>query len=127
MRQAGMLVQQLPSGGKRGGDQPEGSPFANMTLGKGDIRNIGKTRPERLKRSGANTLVNMDHHRRATFGPEARNLGGAVKGGVAQHDDPDAHAQFPLDMRPRISSWRQLMYFSDHLVHRSTLSGSRAA
>ena len=49
-------------------------------------------------------------------------LFGAVKRGVDQHDDPDAHAQFPLDISPRISSWRQFIYFSDHLHQRSGLS-----
>ena len=39
-----------------------------------------------------------------------RDLSGPVQRGVDQHDDAKAaHAQFPFDMRPRISSWRQLM------------------
>ena len=32
-----------------------------------------------------------------------------VKGCVAQHDEPNVHAQLPFDIRPRISSWRQLI------------------
>ena len=52
------------------------------------------------------------------------NFGSALQGGVAQHDEADAHpvppyAQLPLDISPRISSCRQLMYFSENLHHRS--------
>ena len=48
-----------------------------------------------------------------------RHLRRAVQRGVAQHDNADRHAQFPFDISPRISSWRQLMYFSLHLHQRS--------
>ena len=51
-------------------------------------------------------------------------FGRAFERRVAEHDEADAHAQFPFDMRPRISSWRQLMYFSDQFVHRSGVVSS---
>ena len=38
-----------------------------------------------------------------------RDLLRPAKGSMHQHDNTDRHAQFPLDIRPRISSWRQLM------------------
>ena len=65
----------------------------------------------------AHTLVHMDHHGAARRRPMARYLFRTVQGGMHQQDDADGHAQFPFDMRPRISSWRQLMYRSDHLHH----------
>ena len=46
--------------------------------------------------------------------PVLGNLFGTPQSRVDQHDDADGHAQFPFDMRPRISSCRQLMYFSLH-------------
>jgi hypothetical protein len=39
----------------------------------------------------------------------ARDLFGAAKGGVHQHDNSDCHAQLPFDIKPKISSWRQFM------------------
>ena len=53
----------------------------------------------------------------------------AVQRSVHQHDEaqPRAHAQFPFDISPMISSCRQLMNLSDHLFHRSVRSSSVAA
>ena len=56
--------------------------------------------------------------RALALGATAGHLRGPVGGGMHQHDEAHvAHAQLPFDIRPRISSWRQLMYRSDHLHH----------
>ena len=78
--------------------------------GKPHVLEIGQFLSERLEPAAFHLPVDMDHHRAIPLGPMPRHLRRAVQGGVAQHDDAQrAHAQFPLDMRPRISNWRQLM------------------
>ena len=95
---------------------------------------VGEVGLQLLDAPFLDALVDMDHHRAAAFGPVTGGIGGAVQRGVAEHHEaqravgrllcdeigaPVGHAQFPLDISPRISNWRQLMYFSDHLHHRS--------
>ena len=68
--------------------------------------------------------IHVDHHRAPRLGPKARNLFCAIKSGMDQQKDADTHAQLPLLIRPRISSWRQLIYFSEPSHQRSGWSRS---
>ena len=90
-----------------------------MAAAKSDGLDIRERRDETGMRLAADAAVNMDHHRASVRRPVSRYLFGTVEGLVNQHDDVDGHAQFPLDISPRISSCRQLMNFSDHLHHMS--------
>ena len=54
----------------------------------------------------------------------ARDLRGAVQSLMDQHDETHAHAQLPFDIRPKISSCRQLIYRSDHSHQRSGCSSN---
>ena len=95
------------------------APFTGMPPRKPNIRQIGQGFDDPVIALAPNALVDVDHHWAALRRPVPRHLCRPVQCRVAQHEKANAHAQFPLDMRPKISSWRQLMYFSDHLHHRS--------
>jgi hypothetical protein len=88
-----------------------------VTLREPDPTGIRKLADDAVVDLARHAAVDMHDNRAAGIGPMPRDLYRAVGGIVHQHDDPDSHAQFPFDIRPRISSWRQLMYFSDHLHH----------
>ena len=111
----------------RGGDNAPGAPFAAVAFAEPDQRIVRQRLDERAAGAPRHVAVDMDHHRTARCRPVPRDLRGTVQRGMHQHDGADGHAQFPLDISPRISSWRQLIYFSDHLHHRSGLSFSRSA
>ena len=102
-------VQQLPRCGLRCGDQPPHPPFAAVPAAKADIGQIGDSSDKGIMGFLRHVPVHMHHHRTAGIRPMPDHLFGAVKGGVHQHDNTQRHAQFPLDISPRPSSWRQLM------------------
>jgi hypothetical protein len=90
-----------------------GAPFAAEPAAEPDVGQIGEAFAQPLDRLFPGLKIDMDHHRRPGLGPEAHHLPGTAQGRVAEHHETDAtlgaHAQFPRDIRPRISSWRQLM------------------
>jgi hypothetical protein len=120
------------AGLERRRDDPPGAPFAAVARREDDARGqIAQPPREGVMRRLRHRAVHMDDHRAAPGGPVADYLLGAVERGMHEHHDADrdgrAHAQFPLDMSPRISSWRQLMYCSLQGVQRSSPSPSRPA
>jgi len=103
----------------RRGDKPPGAPLTGMAGAEADVGHTVQIAAQGIEGPRLHSTIDMDDDRAAPFRPVARDLCCAVKGGVAQHNKADGHAQFPFDIRPRISSWRQLMYFSLHLHQRS--------
>ena len=87
-----------------GGHKPPCAPFAAVTFAEPDIRQIGERLAKGIEHRFADLGIDVDHHRAVPRSPVPRHLLGPVEGGVYQHDDTDAHAQLPLDMRPRISN-----------------------
>ena len=75
-----------------------------MAGGKLDISEIGKRVDQALISRFADPFIDVNDNRAIALGPMAGDLRGAVQRGMAQKDDADAHAQFPFDIRPRISS-----------------------
>jgi hypothetical protein len=80
-----------------------------MTVAKPDIGKVAQCGLQIGCRAASDAAVDMDYNRAAAFCPMACNLGRAVKRRVAEHDETDGslrrrHAQFPLDISPRISS-----------------------
>ena len=119
-----MPGQKLGRGRLRGGDKRPCSPVTGIAAREADDVEVRQSSDEIAVLRRVGPPVHMDHDRTALCGPEARHLGRTIERGVAKHHETErrGHAQFPLDMRPRISSWRQLMYFSDHLHQRSPSS-----
>lgn len=111
----------------RGRHQAPGAPFTPVALAELDIRQIGKRLDEGIIGRPVDVAVDVDHHRAPCRRPVADHLPGAIQRRVHQHANAEVHAQFPLDIRPRISSCRQLMYFSDHVHHSSGCSASSSA
>ena len=103
------------------------APFAAKALRELNGRNILKGADDFGILLSVDIPVHMDDDGATACGPMACGLFDPVKGLVDQHDNSDAHAQLPFDMRPRISSCRQLMYFSDHLHQRSVPSSTASA
>jgi hypothetical protein len=95
---------------ERGLDDGPGAPFA-----AGGVKPDAGRSPDRrepVEGGCGNPRVDMDHDRAAHVRPRWRATSAARSSAVvAQHDETHRHAQFPLDMSPRISSCRQLMYF----------------
>jgi hypothetical protein len=90
--------------------QRPGSPFAAMPLAEPHVVQIAERLAERVERLSPDGPVDMDHHRAISLRPVPRHLRRAGQRRMADHGEAQrAHAQFPLDMRPRISNWRQLM------------------
>ncbi len=109
MAHIGEVFQHQLAGFLGGGDDAPGAPFADMARRKADISQILQCIAQEFEFGIRGRAVNMDHHRAAAFRPVACHLRRAVQRGMAQHDEAQAallgtHAQFPLDMRPRISS-----------------------
>src|SRR6056297_1291907 len=79
------------------------------------IFEIRQSMREALELRGTDAAVDMDGNRAARIVPVPGNGGGSVQRLVNEHEkaDPRGHAQFPVDMRPSISSCRQLRYRSD--------------
>jgi len=113
------IAQHDGAGLLRGRDDAPGAPFAGMASGKADIWQIGQRLDHAIICLALDPVINVDDHRTVALGPMPRHLRRPVQRCVAQHDKANRHAQLPLDISPRISSWRQLMYFSLHLHHRS--------
>ena len=106
--------------------QRPGPPFARPPPAEPDVAEIRERGDEGGMVAPLHLLVDMDHHRAIRRRPMPRHLLGPVERAMHQHDEADGHAQFPFDISPRISSCRQLMYFSLHLHHSSGLSASFA-
>jgi hypothetical protein len=113
------LAQHDRRGFLRGRHDAPCAPFAGMPPREAHIRQIRQRLDQPFIALAADAFVHMDHHGAVMRGPMPRHLRGPVKCRMAQHDKPNGHAQFPLDIRPKISNCRQLMYFSDHLHQRS--------
>ncbi|MPL60934.1 hypothetical protein SDC9_06499 [bioreactor metagenome] len=73
------------------GDQGKGAPFALVALREGDGVEVGEAFAERGIILCRHPRVDVDHHRRAAFGPVARDLCRAVQRRVAHHHEPDRH------------------------------------
>ena len=102
-------------GGLRGGDDAPCPPFAGEAFGEEDVGQIGQVVAEFVIAPLSDAAIDVDDDGAAPFGPVAGGFGGPVEGRVAEHDEAEGavgdvgHAQFPLDISPRISSCRQLM------------------
>ena len=112
------------AGVERGLDNAEAAPFARAAEGKSDVGEVLKGGFQAVELGLRRTGVDVDHDRAAVLRPVPGQLRRAVQGGVAEHDDAQGgvwggHAQFPFDIRPSTSSWRQLTYFSLQLHQRS--------
>ena len=127
MPDAGMAVQDLFGRALRRGDKRPCPPVAGEARRKTDIVQIGKTGDEARILLPLHAAVDMDHHGATRGRQMPRHLRGTEQRGVAHHDEADTHAQFPFDISPRISSWRQLTYFSDQRVQRFRSSSSALA
>ncbi len=117
MRDPGEVRQQPGAGVQRGLDDAEAAPFARAAARKADVGQVMQCGGERGKVRLGGARIDMDDDRAAVHDPVPGQLRGAVQVRVAQHDDTQfagrgCHAQFPFDIRPRTSSWRQLTYFS---------------
>ena len=110
-------LKQQPGGRLRPCNDPPCSPFTPVPLAEPDQRVVRQGGPERVEPSVRHLPVNVQNHRASRGRPVPGHLLGPSQRRVNQHDDPDRHAQFPLDIRPRISSCRQLIYFSLHSFH----------
>ena len=127
MADMGMAVQDLLRRALRGGDKRPGPPVAGEARRKADVFQIGDAGDKARILLTPDPAVDMDHHRATGIRQMPRHLRGTEQRGVAHHDEADTHAQFPFDISPRISSWRQLTYFSDQRVQRFRSSSSALA
>jgi len=108
--------------GLRRGDKGPGAPFAPVAAAEFDVVQIREAVDEPVICATVNLPVYVNDNRATVTGPMTGNLFGAIQRFVHKYDEADGHAQFPFDINPRISSWRQLIYFSDHLHQRSEFS-----
>ena len=95
------------------------APLTGMPPGKPHIRQISQRLQQTVIGLALHALIDVDHNRAVMRGPMPRHQRRPVQCRVAQHDKTNCHAQFPFDIRPKISNCRQLIYFSDHLHQRS--------
>ena len=116
------------------GNDPPGAPFAAVAAREPHVGRSDRALTKASYVREGTGPVDMDDQRASGGGPVARHLLGPVEGRVHQHHDAHPvlplilrHAQFPFDISPRISSWRQFIYFSDHLHQRSGLRSSFSA
>ena len=94
-----------------------------------DIAKVGDLVHESVELHQRCTLVDVDNNRRTGAREMSGDLSCTIEGGVGQHNEADGHAQFPLDISPVASIWRQPRKRSDHVFQRlsSALLASRNA
>lgn len=107
-------------------DDPPHAPVAGVApLDKAHLLHIAQGRAQRHVVRPRHLGIGMDDHRAAARRKVPRDLRRPVQRRVHQHDDAQAHAHVPFEIRPRISNCRQLMYRSDHGVHSAAPAPSR--
>lgn len=131
MRHVPEPPEQQGRGVLRGAHQAEGAPFAGMARAEQHLRQVGQPGAHGPDRILGRPGIDMDRDRRPALGPDPRHAGGDGQFLVAQHDHAQphrrvAHAQFPLEIRPRSSSRRQSRSAQDCSHQKSGSSRSPA-